>query len=516
MIALIGLHFWPDTYKSETLILVDSQKIPEQFVNSTVSTELQDRLATLSQQILSNTRLQKIIDTFHLYENQRARHTREEILDMMRSDINITLEKGWAKDRPGAFRVAYHAPTAQMAADVANQLGSLFVEENLRAREVQAEGTSDFFKSQLAEAKKTLDELEAKVSKYKLQHNGQLPQQEPTLNSTLTRLQIELEGNQDAINRAEQQRTMLENAVSVAEGSESSLKRTIAQTNGRKSDGSRVLSSVSEIQHDREEVESRLGQLRLKYREEHPDIQNLKAQLEYFKRLEAKATERNAAELKARSKDSQETQETVDAIPPEFQRALSQERERVSMLRSQLAVARKEVDRRKEERQQILARIGSYQTRLESLPIREQELAGVTRDYEISKVHYMSLLNKIHAVDMAADMERRQKAERFNVLDPARVPEKPVAPNRPLFGAGACLLSLALSAGILLGLELRKNVIIGEWELPASVQILGRVPLSVAGAPAPRRHHKHLRRAESTATVLIAMVVFGLRMWIKG
>jgi polysaccharide chain length determinant protein (PEP-CTERM system associated) len=446
-----------------------------------VSSELQDRLATLSQQILSSTRLQKIVDTFHLYEKQKSTRTREEILEKMRLDINITLEKGWAKDRPGAFRVAYQAPSAQLAADIANQLGNLFVEENLRAREVQAEGTSEFFKNQLAEAKKTLEQLEETVSKYKLKHNGQLPQQEPTLISTLTRFQIELEGNQDSLNRAEQQKTMLESAVTVAEASEASLKRIVDQSRLRWPDGSRAVPGSNETQRNREEMESQLEQLRVKYREDHPDIKLMKAQLERIKKMEAKSAEAKIAEAKVGAQETATEEKTAADISPEAQRAMSQERERIASLRSQLEAARREVNLRKEERQQILAKIGGYQTRLEALPIREQELAGVTRDYEISKTHYMSLLNKIYAVDMAADMERRQKAERFTVLDPARVPQKPVAPNRPLLGAGACLIALGFSTTLILALELKKNVLLGDWELPSTIPVLGEIPVVQVG-----------------------------------
>jgi polysaccharide chain length determinant protein (PEP-CTERM system associated) len=517
--AVVGLRLWPNVYRSETLILVDSQKIPEQFVNSTVSSELQDRLATLSQQILSSTRLQKIIDTFHLYEKKQVTHTREEILVKMRKDINITLEKGWAKDRPGAFRISYEAPTAQVAADVANQLGSLFVEENLRAREVQAQGTSEFFRNQLAEAKKTLDELEEKVSKYKLQHNGELPQQEPTLISTLTRVQIELEGNQNALNRAEQQKTMLESAVTVAEVSEGSLKRLVDELGVRRADGPRALPAISQIKQDRELVQAQLDQLRLKYQEEHPTIKVLKAQLEYFQRLEGKSTEK-LAESQFGVPDEGAQERKFSSLSPESQRALSQERERVATLKSQLDVARKEVSIRQEEHQQILQKIAGYQTRLESLPLREQELAGVTRDYEISKAHYMSLLNKIYAVDMAADMERRQKAERFTVLDPARLPEKPVAPNRPLLGAVSCLAALAFSTMLVLGLELKKNVLLGDWELPANIPILGRVPIVAVGelARGKGQSQSRLRTALVSSGCLLGFAVLvatGIHFWVR-
>src|SRR5262249_52977661 len=161
-------------------------KIPERYVYSTVNTEVQDRLATISQQILSTSRLLKVIDTFGLYKEERKRMVQEEVIEQMRKDIKITLEKGWTQNRPGAFRIGYEGRNTAIITEVTNQIANLFIEENLRTRERQAEGTADFIDSQLAEAKKNLDDLEAKVSKYKLAHNGELPEQESALSDALS------------------------------------------------------------------------------------------------------------------------------------------------------------------------------------------------------------------------------------------------------------------------------------------------------------------------------------------
>src|SRR5579883_2108020 len=143
--ALTGtiVYLLPAVYRAEALVLIDGQKIPERFVTATVNAELQDRLATISQRILSSTRLQKIIDTFDLYHDQRKSYTQEEILEMMRADIKVTVEKGWTHDRPGAFRVSYEGKNPTVVAEVANQIANLFIEENLRARETNAEGTAE-------------------------------------------------------------------------------------------------------------------------------------------------------------------------------------------------------------------------------------------------------------------------------------------------------------------------------------------------------------------------------------
>ena len=150
-----------------------------------MNTDVGDRLQTISQQILSSTRLQKIIDDFGLDSEEKKTHFQEEIIDLMRKDIDIKLERGWTGGRPGAFRVAYRGPNPNIVAEVANRISNLFIEENLKTREVQAEGTSEFIDAQMQDAKKKLSETETAVSQFKLQHNGELPQQESALMGTL-------------------------------------------------------------------------------------------------------------------------------------------------------------------------------------------------------------------------------------------------------------------------------------------------------------------------------------------
>src|SRR5579875_2066398 len=193
------VYEWPPTYKSEAVILVESQRIPQTFVTATVNEDLKETLSTLSEQILAYSRLLDIVKKFDLYHKERQTRPEEEIIEMMRGDIDIQLEKGWSQDHPGAFKISYQGKIPSTVAMVTNELANLFIEENLRSREVQAVGTSQFLDNQLADAKKRLEEQEAMLSKYKLAHNGELPEQENSLNATLNRLQVELQGIQDAL-----------------------------------------------------------------------------------------------------------------------------------------------------------------------------------------------------------------------------------------------------------------------------------------------------------------------------
>lgn len=489
-VALLVVHKWPDVYRSETLVLVESQKIPENLVASTVNAELQDRLATISQQMLSSTRLKKIIDKFHLYQDLRKRNTDEEIIEQMRASIKIKLERGWTRNQPGAFRITYSGANPETTAAVANDISNLFIEENLRSREIQASGTSEFIESQLQQAKKSLEEQEAKVSKYKQEHNGQLPEQELSVLSMLDRLRTQLQGSQDAILHAQQSRQMLEGTLEAAEASKSALITGSLTASGTLSSSVNPLTGATAsntlLRHS-EGLKQELENLRFRYTEAHPLVREMKTRLaaelktEAIKDEQAKADEQIRLAETAKLRSSPTPALMPARVSPEMAQLLMRDQERISGLKTQLTLAIKDVETREDEHKRILAAIADCQARVEKLPIRQQEMAGLMRDYEFSKDNYKNLLNKNFSADIASDMEKRQKAERFTILDPARVSEKPAKPNRPVLNAVSVIVALGLALVLGCAREWKKNVILGEWELPGDVPVLGRIPAMAIG-----------------------------------
>jgi len=498
-VGLVAVRFVPDIYRAESLILVDSQKIPERFVTSTVEVALQDHLGTLSQQILSSTQLEKIIAKFNLYPEQRKKMSPEQVIALLREELLVTPEKAWGGDRSasktaGAFRVAYEGQSPTVVAGVVNEISGLFIAENLRTREMRAEGTSDFIVSQLEEARASLEKQEANLSRFKSERMGELPEQQAALIGTLDRLHSELQGNQDATNRAEQNRIMLENTLRMAEASEDALRRSVEQASAPKK-----VVPVPVVKTDTQEepaqptvlrsqaLKARLEALQLRYQDEHPEIKRLKAELEMVLKYEetvaaAVAPNSPAQNVPARkSEPAADSQIVASSVPTQLVADMNRERERVATVRTQLAVVKKELDMRVAERQRILRNIAEYQNKVERLPLREQELAAVTRDYEISKTNYKSLLDKKLSAGMATEMERRQQAERFTLQDPARVPTKPFKPKRLVLNGGVIFAGLALGLALALAIEFRRNQFLGEWELPPTVTVLGRVPMIEIG-----------------------------------
>jgi polysaccharide biosynthesis transport protein len=445
----------PSMYRAEAVILVDSQKVPERYVASTVNADVQDRLAVISQHILSSNRLQKIIDNYRLYRREKGRLSSEEIVEMMRKDTKVTLERSLSQERANAFRISYQGPDPVTVAEVANQIGNLFIEENLRTRENHAEGTSEFIEEQLQQANKTLTALESQQEDYKLKHKGELPEQQNSLAGALSRLQIELQGNQEAINRAEQSKTLLSSSLSMAESTAKVLERSPAPQ--RNAPAAAAKTSVA--------LQAELDLMRMRYTAGHPDVQRMEQLVAQSRLSEKKAVPEIAA---------------AETLAPD----LLQQRERIARLKTELVLAGRELEYRNAERLQILAKLTAMQSRMDVMPVREQELTALSRDYEIAKANYKSLLDKRIAADMATDLERRQQGERFTMIDPAQPPVTPFSPDRPQWLGLCCTLALlvALVAGV--AREMQRNVLLGEWELPPDIAILGRIsPIVPAAQP---------------------------------
>jgi len=475
----------PATYRAEALIIVEGQRIPERYVSATVNDDLNLRLSTISQQILSYTRLAGVIEKFELYREDRPLRTEEEIVNKMREDISIGLEQGWSPARPGAFRVAYVAKDPVVTAQVANQLANFFIDENLRTREVQAVGTSEFLETQLAEAEKTLEQQEATLSQYKTKFMGELPEQQGTLLATASRLQSQIREIQEATNRGQQSKLMLQNSLESAKVAYGALLAAGEQGTLRPAV---LVPGVVREPSSIDAANAKLEQLRLRYSDDHPDV--TKARSELVRLLELAKQQEAAAE---RLKDVKGSNAVIPAatVPQEVQGTresrLAESRirsaQQIHDLEQQISLIDEQLNKLERDRQQTLASMTSVQSAIDRLPMREQELTGITRDYQISRTYYQSLLDKKLAADLAANMEKYQKAERFIIQDMARVPVKPLRPNRRMLFAAGWGLGLVLGLVVAFGWEFKKNVVLGEWELPPDLVVLGRVPVIRPGKP---------------------------------
>jgi polysaccharide biosynthesis transport protein len=492
----------PDIYVSETVIMVDPQKVPEAYVRSTVTGDVRNRLGTLSQQILSATRLQKIIDTLNLYPDERKSMAREDVIGRMRRDISVgILSEFGSGQEMQAFRIGYSGREPRLVAQVTNELASLFIEENLKAREQQATGTTEFLQNQLQEARKTLESQEAQLKDFKLKHIGEMPEHQAASLQIVGQLQSQLQLESEALNRAEQQKSYIE-------------AMTASQSNARAVDMDayepKAVSKAPQTQTAKPSpvaaARARLAALEGRYGDEHPEIRRLRRQIQDE---ETKLANDQQADV------NQESATTAAADAPSTAALPAAGAKRSPslsatyfnpVLASQMRALDSEISKRREEQQRLSKQVAKYQARLEAIPLRDQQITELVRDYEITKAHYKQLLEKQMSAETATQLEIRQKGERFSVLDPAQPAERPSRPQRFLLNVGGSL------GGLVLGLVLALVTEVLGISITAPEQITAVSGLPVLEViPVIRTHVDKVRRRRRLllATASAGLVAFG-------
>ncbi len=483
----------PAVYHAESLILIEGQRIPERYVPATIDDELSNRLSMLTQKIKSYDALEETINRFGLYKQERKTMVPEEVIALMRDDIQVKLVPGWSRDTFPAFTISYEGRDPATVARVAEALTTKFHDQNLKMRGEQARGTQQFLESQVEQARGDLEKQEQKLSDFRQRYHGELPTQTTALMARLSRLELQLKGVQDSQRNGEQQKVILANSLASAQNSLATFRELSNQTSTTNPAGSSAPGAppATELQ----KAEAVLAGLRMRYSDDHPDVVRMRSQIEMLRRAEANHVEPDMKSAEtpdsgAAGDPKLSATETANAPlptpPPTLTLAtmLQEHQDRVRNAEVQIKLLGEEQADLEKEKSRILAEMSETQQRVEALPMVEQEMAKVLRDYDISRESYHKLLDQKKEADLAASMETLQKAERLVVLDMPRVPSKPIRPKRERMIAMGCVAGLALGMLLGFGMELRRGVLLGEWELPEGLTVLGRVPpvkLAAAG-----------------------------------
>jgi succinoglycan biosynthesis transport protein ExoP len=454
--------FLPVRYKSSTLILVEQPTMPKTYVEPNVTDDLQNRLQSITQQILSRTRLLLIIDKLHLYDDGHRQITPDEKVELMRKDIDIELVR--RGDQITAFNIYYSARDPHVAQRVTSELTDLFINENLRVRQQQSEDTTKFIGSQLENARVSLAEQEAKVREFKGEHEGELPSQEASNLQILSGLQAQLQNEQDALNTAKQQRVYLQTLIE---------QNRALHTTSRSPDGSPT--GLAAIDQELDRLRAKLAELSSRYTDHYPEVENVKDEITKTEKMRVQLV----AELKAKGSSGRQADDVTAArdVTDPLSTPLLQ-------LQGQLQSSQTEIANREQAVAMLKGRVGSYQNRLDSAPASEQELADLTRGYDQTKANYDDLLKKQNESTMATNMEQMQQGERFSMIDPPSLPVRPDFPNRLKFCGIGLGLGLALGLVVVVGLELMDDRLHSEKELKIllPMTILSEIPEIVSSS----------------------------------
>jgi polysaccharide chain length determinant protein (PEP-CTERM system associated) len=406
-------------YVSQTLILVEQQKVPDEYVKPVIEEDLTARLASMKEQILSRSRLEPIIERFNLYGTKKA--SMDDRIDQTRKNIDIKpihSEMARTGGLPGFF-ISFKDADPHTAQLVCGEIASLFVTANLNARAQSAEGTTDFLKGQLADAKRTLDDQDSKLAAFQSKYMGRLPGEESPNMSMLTSLNTQLDAATQALARMEQDKSYIESMLAQQQS-------VSTQTTEH------GVSSPSAQTAQLQALQSEEADLTRRYTDDYPDVLAVRRKI---KEVQAQMAAAPPAPTPAPTTTASTTPSRNDSPG-------------VQQLRAQLRSLDQGITAKRHEQGMIQNQVRVYQDRISSSPMVQEEYKNITRDYQTAQAFYDDLLKKMNQSKMATDLERRQQGEQFSVMDQPNLPDGPTFPRRGVFvGAG-------FAGGLILGIML--------------------------------------------------------------
>jgi succinoglycan biosynthesis transport protein ExoP len=496
----------PPQYRSAATILIEQQEMPQDFVRSTVTSYADERVQIISKRVMTTETLLNIVHRYDLYPQQRASETREALLARMRKDIGLRMisadvidpRSGHPTEATIAFEVSYTSRNPETAAKVANELTTLYLNENLNNRTQLARDAATFLQSEGDRLNHRIGELEAELAKFKEQHFNQLPE--------LTQLNMQLLDHTDEeVRTQEARKSSLEQQRVFLEAQLVQLKPNSAVFSDT---GERIVSSADRLKMARSQLDS----ARALYQPDHPDVIRLQRQVaglekevgsgkadsasqaaengDLRRRLEK--AQAALAELSGRygpeHPDRLRAQREVDSLQAELAAAPTPAPEAPKLtpkeadnpayvqIQAQLSATLSDLQAVDAQLAQLHARSAGYQKNLTLAPQVEQQYRELMRDYDNTRIKYQEIRSKQSEAKTAQNLESDRKGERFTLIEPPLPPEEPVSPNRRLIVMMGVLLSAGFAAGVLWLLETFDSSVRGRLDL---LNLTGVPPLAL-------------------------------------
>jgi succinoglycan biosynthesis transport protein ExoP len=410
LLTTLAVVVLPNVYISSTLVTIEPQEVPAQFVSGGVSSHIQDRLKILGEKVLSRTRLGYIIKTLNLYPQRRRNHPiTEPLVNYMRSKIDLQVTKEDEHTGSGSFVLSFEDTDPRVAQKAAAMIAAGFIDEDRRDRTRQARATTAFLEDRLAIAQQKLEAKASEIKEFKDQYQGSLPQDLQVNLQTLSSLQGRLQSANEAEVALDERRAQVSREMADA--------RSLTLTSA--SGGSAPVSPEARLAA----MEAELTELRARYSEEYPDVINLEAQIVALKRR-----------LKQGGAGKQDDLTAFDA-------GFRREGDQIAIEQQRVVT---EIDNVKRD-------IAVYRERIAETPAHQQQFDSLNRDYSVLNGEYHSLLNKRLAAQASQSLEERGEGEHFRVVDPANLPLSPERPDKIAIAIGGTILSLLAAVGVAFG-----------------------------------------------------------------
>ena len=466
----------PRIYRSTSTILIEDQDIPADFVRTTITGYAEQRLQAIGQRVMSAQKLNEVIKKFNLYPDLRKKLTNEEIIDIMRKDIQFSAISVDVVDRgrgglPSpltiAFTLSYDGRNPMAVQQVANVLASLYLEENLKVRSERAKETSKFLDEETRSMQEQLAKVDAKIARFKEQHVNELPELVTINIQTLDRLDRDVD--------------MLKQQLRTAMEREGYLQAQLASIPPEFSGQDRQLLK---------ELKAKLVQLKSKYSDKHPDVKKAKAEIaELEEKVKAKPAKTGNGRQRFQPDDQPDNAQYISISA------------QLSAVQAEIATLQRQIAELNKKR-------GDYDRRIEASPRIEEQYKALMAERNNIQLKFDDMMKKTMEAKVAQGMEKEQMGERFTIIDPARLPENPVKPNIPAI----MLIGLFLGAGAGIGVAAFKEYNDHSVRDPGALADLMRLPVLVA-IPVIVTARDRLRQTilrKRVATVAIGLFVLSL------
>ena len=472
-IAVVAMRL-PSVYRAETVILVDPQKVPDSVVPTSVSGTVADRLSTIRQEVMSPTQLGLLTKEMNLYPAIRGKASEQELVARMQKSTTIEVVDSGGQ-RLSAFRIAFTDTNRDQVAPVANRLASLFIERNLQARQKHFNGTSQFLETELQETKRQLEEKEHLLQDVKARYIMDLPESKQYHLEAMNTLRDQLRNSQDQVNRDRQSKVYIQSMAGMS-----------TQTIDLDQQSS---ASKSPSQMRLQKLENQLKDMQIRYGPNYPDVRKLRNDIN---QLKAKAESEKA------ENDIPDTQPNVPTHQVHN-----------PVVEAEVNKLDQDIDDQTKAQAELEKQIQYHVGKLQQVPVFEQQIAGLMRDYDSLRNHYNQLQAKKLDAVMAGELETHQAGERFEILDAAVPPDGPEGPRRGMMIIGGLFFGLMCGVGVAFLVEVSDESVRHERE---AAQIFGKPVL--AGIPMITSDKEHAwalwRIASLTAGTTVAAVAFGL------
>jgi len=484
VIAVVVAFFWPDTYLSVASIRVVPPQVPQAYVQTNVTVQMADRVNAMQQTILSRNTLTNIIKTYDLYRNEQSRLPFEDIIEKIRNHIVITnLRSIPGSDRFGtsAFQIGFYYENRYVAQKVTRDLMTRFIDENIRERSSQSQMTTQFLREQYNQAKADLDAIEQRLTQFRLNNMGRLPDQMQANVQQMSGMESRVTSLNTNISRVNNEKLMLESELRGAR-EKLNMTRKLALPDPVTGSTPSSLSANEELDNTEREIaqlERVLERMLEQYKPTYPDVQRLQSRLQTVKK-QRESLLNKTQEVKEPSKEGAAP---VPAAPVRVNAALAREiadlEAQVQRFQAQIRSKELEVERYVREISDTEKKLGEVQRRIEVGPIGAQQLEQLSRDYDLAKKRYDELQQKVSHSEVATDLENRKQGETLEVLDLPSLPETPTDPKRVIIVLAGLFAGLIIGVLLVAVRELKDTTLKTLKDVRAYTQfnVLGSVPL---------------------------------------